>query len=82
MEGRQKNIEGFRLDTASVKMTLNQAPSHVSGLLMSGEGLEFIEFVERYPSIMLKMVTFGVASAIGQVGTYTAIWVCHIYQLS
>lgn len=39
----------------------------ISGLLVSGEGIAFLGFVQRFPSVLIKMVTFGLASAIGQV---------------
>lgn len=38
------------------------------GLIVTGEGIAFLGFMERYPSILAKMVTFGLASAAGQVG--------------
>lgn len=37
------------------------------GLIVTGEGIAFLGFVERHPSILAKMVTFGLASAAGQV---------------
>lgn len=38
------------------------------GLVVTGEGIAFLGFMERHPSILAKMVTFGLASAAGQVG--------------
>lgn len=38
------------------------------GLIVTGEGIAFLGFMERHPSILAKMVTFGLASAAGQVG--------------
>lgn len=37
------------------------------GLIVTGEGIAFLGFMERHPSILAKMVTFGLASAAGQV---------------
>lgn len=37
------------------------------GLVVTGEGIAFLGFMERHPSILAKMVTFGLASAAGQV---------------
>lgn len=36
------------------------------GLIVTGEGIAFLGFMERHPSILAKMVTFGLASAAGQ----------------
>merc|ERR1719228_2799654 len=36
------------------------------GLLASGEGLEFLHFVQRHPSVIIQLATFSVASALGQ----------------
>ncbi|XP_062614110.1 solute carrier family 35 member B1-like [Saccostrea cucullata] len=36
------------------------------GLVVSGEGVAFLGFMERHPSILLQMMTFGLASAAGQ----------------
>jgi len=36
------------------------------GLALTGEGLEFIEFIQRHPSVIWELVTFSVASALGQ----------------
>lgn len=41
------------------------------GLIFSGEGLQFIGFVQRHPEVVYKMLAFGVASAIGQVSNYS-----------
>lgn len=35
-------------------------------LVISGEGVEFISFVQRHPSVILQILTFSVASALGQ----------------
>ncbi|XP_053408484.1 solute carrier family 35 member B1-like isoform X1 [Mercenaria mercenaria] len=43
------------------------------GLVLSGEGIAFLGFVQRYPSVLPKMVTFGVASAIGQVFIFITV---------
>ena len=39
----------------------------IVGLVFSGEGLAFLAFAERHPGILAKMLTFGLASAAGQV---------------
>lgn len=38
-----------------------------SGLIVTGEGIAFLGFMQRFPSVLLKMFTFGLASAVGQV---------------
>ncbi|XP_060593752.1 solute carrier family 35 member B1-like isoform X2 [Ruditapes philippinarum] len=43
------------------------------GLVFTGEGIAFLGFVQRYPSVMPKMVTFGIASAIGQVFIFITV---------
>ncbi|KAH3700672.1 hypothetical protein DPMN_075649 [Dreissena polymorpha] len=43
------------------------------GLLMSGEGLLFLGFVQRFPEVLTKMVIFGIASAIGQVFIFITV---------
>merc|ERR1712183_998039 len=35
-------------------------------LTFSGEGLEFISFVQRHPAVIWDLATFSVASALGQ----------------
>merc|ERR1712025_663265 len=35
-------------------------------LLGSGEGIEFVSFVSRHPSVLWQMASFSVASALGQ----------------
>jgi len=37
------------------------------GLLLTGEGLRFVEFVAKYPSVLIQLITFSLCSAIGQV---------------
>jgi len=39
----------------------------VVGLLFTGEGLRFIAFVVKYPSVLIQLITFSLCSAIGQV---------------
>jgi len=36
------------------------------GLALTGEGLEFIGFIKRHPSVIWELSTFSVASALGQ----------------
>lgn len=43
------------------------------GLVVSGEGLAFLGFMERHPSILMKIVTFGIASAIGQIFIFITV---------
>ncbi|WAR06078.1 S35B1-like protein [Mya arenaria] len=45
----------------------------LDGLVVTGEGLAFLGFMERFPSILIKMVTFGIASAIGQVFIFITV---------
>merc|ERR1719431_2484392 len=35
-------------------------------LVASGEGLEFVSFIQRHPSVVWQLATFSVASALGQ----------------
>ena len=37
------------------------------GMLLSGEGKEAVEFVQRHPYVIVNILAFGLASAIGQV---------------
>lgn len=39
----------------------------VVGLLVTGEGLEFIHFAYRFPPVLGQLVAFSVCSAVGQV---------------
>ena len=36
-------------------------------LVACGEGVEFISFIQRHPSVVWQLATFSVASALGQV---------------
>ena len=36
------------------------------GLLITGEGVEFISFLQRHPSVLWELGSFSVASALGQ----------------
>ena len=38
-------------------------------LLATGEGLEFVSFIQRHPDVVWQLATFSVASALGQVST-------------
>lgn len=42
------------------------------GMFLSGEGLEAVGFVQRHPYVMLNILAFGLASAIGQVHEYVS----------
>lgn len=43
------------------------------GMFLSGEGLEAAGFVQRHPYVMLNIVAFSLASAIGQIFIFTTI---------
>lgn len=43
------------------------------GLILSGEAVLFMSFIQSYPSVLLKIVTFGLASAIGQVFIFITV---------
>lgn len=43
------------------------------GLLTSGEGVEFLGFVQRHPSVLTKMLTFSCASALGQMFIFMTV---------
>ncbi|XP_021349736.1 solute carrier family 35 member B1-like isoform X2 [Mizuhopecten yessoensis] len=43
------------------------------GLFGTGEILEFLVFAQNYPSVLLNMLYFGVASAIGQMFIFTTV---------
>ncbi|KAK3106460.1 hypothetical protein FSP39_020464 [Pinctada imbricata] len=45
----------------------------IIGLTLTGEGLAFLEFFERHPSILPKMITFGLASAAGQMFIFVTV---------
>ena len=36
-------------------------------ILASGEGLEFLGFIQRHPTVLWQLASFSVASALGQV---------------
>ena len=36
-------------------------------LVVSGEGVEFVSFIQRHPAVIWQLATFSVASALGQV---------------
>ena len=46
------------------------------GMFLSGEGLEAVGFVQRHPYVMLNILAFGLASAIGQVCKVFCIGFC------
>ena len=41
----------------------------IAGMVLSGEGLEALAFVQRHPMVILNMLAFGIASAVGQVSS-------------
>ncbi|XP_069119471.1 solute carrier family 35 member B1-like [Argopecten irradians] len=43
------------------------------GLLVSGEIVTFLAFAQSYPSVLLNMLYFGIASAIGQMFIFTTV---------
>lgn len=51
------------------------------GLIVTGEGIAFLGFMERHPSILAKMFTFGLASAAGQVGGIIIIFFARVTDL-
>ena len=38
-----------------------------AGVLVTGEGVEGVGFVQRHPEVLLNILVFGIASAVGQV---------------
>jgi len=38
-----------------------------AGLVFTGEGLDFVSFVVKYPSVLIQLISFSLCSAIGQV---------------
>ena len=42
-------------------------------LLATGEGWEFVSFIQRHPSVVWQLATFSIASALGQVSQH---WNC------
>jgi len=38
-----------------------------AGLVFTGEGIGFLGFVVKYPSVLIQLITFSLCSAIGQV---------------
>ena len=51
-------------------VSLNFAVVLVSGLLATGEGLEFLSFSFKYPWVIVQLVLFSLCSAIGQVSDF------------
>ena len=43
-------------------------PVFIPALVTSGEVFQFVAFCQRYPSVLLHIMSFSLASAIGQVG--------------
>ncbi|KAK3585799.1 hypothetical protein CHS0354_010580 [Potamilus streckersoni] len=43
------------------------------GLVLTGELWTFPEFVQRYPSVLIQIVTFGIASALGQMFIFLSV---------
>ena len=43
-----------------------------TGLVVTGEGVEVVGFVQRHPTVLFNIIVFGITSAVGQVGV-TAI---------
>ena len=41
------------------------------GMFLSGEGIEAVGFVQRHPDVILNILSFSLASAIGQVRFYS-----------
>ena len=37
------------------------------GVVVTGEGMEAVGFVQRHPEVLFNILVFGIASAIGQV---------------
>ena len=50
------------------------------GMFLSGEGLEAVGFVQRHPYVMLNILIFGLASAIGQVRVHVLLCLNNSYQ--
>ena len=46
-----------------------------AGVLVTGEGVEAVGFVQRHPEVLLNVLVFGVASAVGQVRGCGLQWV-------
>ena len=40
---------------------------YLTGTAVSGEIFLVLGFIQRFPAVLIKMVSFGIASAIGQV---------------
>lgn len=43
------------------------------GLIFTGEGLSFLGFVEKHPGVIVKMLTFSCASALGQMFIFMTV---------
>jgi len=43
----------------------------IPALVTSGEVFQFVAFCQRYPSVLLHIMSFSLASAIGQVGFHS-----------
>ena len=46
-----------------------------AGVLVTGEGVEGVGFVQRHPEVLLNILVFGIASAVGQVRGCGLLWV-------
>lgn len=43
------------------------------GLMISGEGLSALGFIQRHPGVLVKMLTFSIASALGQMFIFLTV---------
>lgn len=61
---------GYITDKWSMMFFLNLFATVVFGatLMLSGELVAFLSFVQRYPFVLREMVIFSLMSALGQVG--------------
>ena len=49
-----------------------------AGVVVTGEGVEAVGFVQRHPEVLLNILVFGITSAVGQVrgrGPSMFVWV-------
>ena len=47
-------------------------PNFSLGLIFTGEGIAFIGFAYRHPSIIYNLLAFSIASALGQVSQFSS----------
>ena len=68
--GKPSPSPPFMLSSSSLPFSLSPSPL---GLLITGEGVSAVYFIIRHPDVILNLLAFSSASAIGQLFIFTTI---------